>query len=181
MEDYKKYKWFYTSNKILVVGGKNAENNDDLIRSLKNSGKNYWIMHTSHPGSPFSAVISDKPSKEDIEEAAIFTGCFSKAWKLGLKDTEIHIFRLGQLKKSEGMKIGTWGVNGIVKKMKVKLKLFLIKQKGVLRAVPKGNGLEVCPGKTDKVKMASKIIKALNEKYDKEEVVAALPAGGVKI
>lgn len=99
---YKKYRWFVTSSNRLVLGGKNAEQNEELIRmcmqgkhfdydsrmsldewTLKK--KKYIIMHTRTPGSPFSIILDENPSKEDLEETAIFTGCFSREWKDGKK------------------------------------------------------------------------------------------------
>lgn len=190
MKDYKKYKWFHTSNKLIVAAGKSAESNDGLLKEMKRTRKDYWVMHTSHPGSPFSVIISDteKVKERDLEECAVFTGCFSRAWKEGKKNTEVHYFKLSQLEKKKEMKTGTWGIAGNVKKMKVKLELFLIKQEGVLKAVPEktagGKGLlKICPGKTDKSKMTEKIAIELgdNINLNKEEILAALPAGGVKV
>ena len=119
MKDYKKYKWFYTSSDKLVVGGKSAKQNDELLRKIKRMKGNLYIMHTSHPGSPFSAIISDPKTvkKTDLEECAIFTGAFSRAWKKGMKKTNIHIFRKNQISKEKNMKEGMWRVTGNIKKI----------------------------------------------------------------
>jgi hypothetical protein len=188
MKDYKKYKWFYTSSDKLVVGGKNAKQNDELLKKVQKMKGNFYIMHTSHPGSPFSAIISDPKTvkKTDLEECAIFTGAFSRAWKKGMKKTKIHIFRKNQISKEKNMKEGMWGVSGNIKKMTVELKLALTKQKRTLRAVPLKSSnntlLEITPGKIDKEKMFLTIKKAIkNSKLEKEEFMAALPAGGIRI
>ena len=190
MKDYKKYKWFYTYSGKLVVGGKSAEQNDELLKTFKKTSKDYYVMHTSHPGSPFCIIVSEmnKVTRQDIEESAIFTGCFSRAWKESKKETDIHIFKLNQLSKEKIMKTGTWHVNGKVEKMNVNLKLALVKQKDVYRAIPVINTkkkdilLKVCPGKIDKEKMADEIMKILREtKEKKNELLASLPAGGVRI
>src|SRR3989338_3273146 len=96
--DYKKYKWFFTSSKKLVVGGKSSEQNDELLKSLKQTKKDYIVTHTSTPGSPFCAILEDikKVSERDIEETAIFTGCFSRAWKSRKRNATIDIFYLSQ-------------------------------------------------------------------------------------
>jgi hypothetical protein len=186
MKGYKKYKWFYTSSGKLVLGGKNAEQNDELLNKMKKLGKERIVMHTSHPGSPFCVIISDvvKVSKNDLAECAIFTGCFSRAWKLGRKSTRVHMFMLSQVNKEKGMKTGTWGVKERVRNVKVNMELFLIKQKRVYRAVPfsvKG-GIRVCPGRVDKTKMVDKLRGALgDEKAKADELLSALPAGGVRI
>ena len=193
-EIYKSYKWFYTSSGKLVVGGKSAEQNDALLKKLKNAKpvRDYVVMHTSSPGSPFCVLISDvkKISKSDLEECAIFTGCFSKSWKQKKKIVEVHFFKLSEIVKEKSMKTGTWGVAGRIGKIKVKLELMLVIQKKTLRAVPektvKKNEvlLHVIPGRVDKEKMAGKIIDVLKKKevsVKKNDVLAALPAGGVKI
>ncbi len=190
MIDYKKYKWFYTSSGKLVVGGKSAELNDALLREVKKTHKEHYVMHTSHPGSPFCVIMADVKDVRlrDLEECAVFTGCFSRAWKEQKIKTEIHIFKSGQISKSNGMKAGTWSVKGEVNKMGVELRLAFTKQGSVYRAVPlkavlkKDRLLEVCPGDVDKTRMVDKIIRKLRDKnVKKDEILSALPAGGVEI
>lgn len=189
-KEYKKYKWFYTSSGKLVVGGKSARQNDELLNRIKKSKKNYYVMHTSHPGSPFCVIFSElkKVSKKDIEECSVFTGCFSRAWKEGKKKTEVHVFKVSQILKEKEMKTGTWRVLGKVERVKVDLKLVLTKQKGIYRAVPEKSVrkkdvlLVICPGKIDKRDMVVKFQLELGDKKVHEnELIAALPAGGVRI
>ena len=190
MKNRNKYRWFYTSSGKLVVGGKNAGQNDELMKKIINSNQNYFVMHTSHPGSPFSVLMEDieKISKKDLRECAIFTGCFSRAWKEKKKKTEVHLFNSKNIFKKKGMKVGTWGVSEKISEMKIDLKLALIKQKKVYRAVPEISAkkseilLKVCPGKIDKVKSLDKFKKELkDEDLDRDEILSALPAGGVRI
>ena len=83
LKDYKNYRWFFTSKKSLVVGGKSDEQNELAITHFLKP--EYTIFHTSEPGSPFMIIKSDNPDKEEIKEAAIFCGCFSQAWKKSKK------------------------------------------------------------------------------------------------
>ncbi|MDO8459483.1 MAG: NFACT RNA binding domain-containing protein [Nanoarchaeota archaeon] len=190
LEDYKKYRWFYTLSKKLVVGGKSAEQNDDLLTKLKASKKDFIIMHTAEPGSPFCVILTDKKdvTKQDIEEAAIFTGCFSRAWRSQKKKTRVDTFDLSQLNKSSKMKIGTWCVVGNIKSLEVNLELILTEQEGVLRAVPRKSVkrkssilLKIHPGKIDKQQMILNIQNNMKNKINPNEILAALPAGGVSI
>lgn len=187
-KDFKKYKWFVTSSGKIVVGGKSAEQNDLLLKEITEKENDFVVMHTSHPGSPFSVILSTIPevSKEDLEECAIFTGCFSRAWKDGKEKTQVHIFRASQLEKKRGMKAGTWGVNKPIENVSVDLTLVLTKQKNVYRAVPPTSAkkvlLTIAPGKKDKTIVVNDILKKLNEKPEKkDEILAALPAGGISI
>jgi len=188
--NYEKYRWFFTSSKLLVIGGKNAEQNEEILKEIISAKEEIILMHTSDPGSPFCAILSNKEKikNKDIKEAAIFTACFSKAWKEGKKETTIDIFNNKQLFKEEKMKAGTWGVLGKVKKIKVPLELILTIQNGKLRAVPritikdkKEAILKIVPGKIPKEEIAKKIYEVLGNKFKNEEILSALPAGGIKI
>lgn len=185
--DYKKYKWFFTSSGKLVVGGKSSEQNDELLKRLKKSERDFVVMHTSSPGSPFCIILDniDKTSDKDIDEVAVFTGCFSRAWKLMKKKAGIDIFHLSQLYKTKEMKIGSWGIKGNVKRREVYLELVLAKQDGKLRAVPelttKKYLLKVKPGRLDKKNMLLKLQIEMHDHYSPKEILSALPAGGIAI
>lgn len=189
-KDYSKYRWFYTSSGKLVVGGKNALQNEQLLRILRAQKKERLVMHTSEPGSPFSIILADigKLTKNDTEECAIFTASFSKAWKEGKKNALVDIFKLSQLYKLNIMKPGTWGVKDKIERKSVPLELVLTKQENVLRAVPEKSVklkrdilLKISPGKIDKALMLPKFQLILKTPFSQEELITALPSGGVKI
>ncbi len=189
MIEYKKYKWFYTRSGKLVVCGKSAEQNDFLLNELKSTKKDHIVMHTHAPGSPFCAIIAPitAVSKRDVEECAIFTGCFSRAWKNGAKNIDVDIFKLSQLLKNKIMKTGTWQVSGKTSKKNVTLELAITLQDKIVRAVPVASAdaseviAYVFPGKIEKTEAVAKTkIPALRE-LNKEQLIAALPAGGVNL
>lgn len=186
MEDYKKYKWFFTSSNALVIGGKSAAQNDLLISTLKKQDKDYVMMHTSAPGSPFTCIFKDlkKVTQEDKVECAQFTACFSQAWKSKARNVGVHCFTLSQLHKNKSMKSGTWGLKGKVEEYIIaELKLGVIKQKGILRAVPLSQNrkvkLVIKPGNIEKQDLLAKMEIEYGEPLAREEVLAALPAGGI--
>jgi len=185
-KNYQKYRWFFTSSRKLVVGGKSADQNEEIVSEIiklsKKEKKDFFVMHTREPGSPFAIIISpkDELSRDDIEETAIWCGCFSRAWREGKKKTVIDIFSSFQIKKAPLMKAGTFGVVGKSENKTVELKLFLTKQEKKLRAVPivknKKEILSVItPGKIDKDEFSEIVSKKL--KISKEEVLNALPTG----
>tara|TARA_Y100000310_G_C20362032_1_gene659448 strand:+ start:37 stop:669 length:633 start_codon:yes stop_codon:yes gene_type:complete len=180
-ESFKKYRWFITSSKKIVIGGKNSEQNESLIKNLINSGEDYIVMHTKRPGSPFAILPTSTPTEEDIEETAIFTACFSQAWKSKAKKIVIDIFKTSNIYKKKGMKQGTFGVKKVMQNKIVEPKLYLTKQKSVLRAIPqeKKNAITIIPGNISKEKIAEQIAKEL--KIKKEEVLSALPSGNSQI
>ncbi|HRZ85161.1 MAG TPA: NFACT RNA binding domain-containing protein [Candidatus Paceibacterota bacterium] len=181
-DSYFKYRWFYTSSGKLVIGGKNALQNEEIVSNLIKSGKNYLVMHTKDPGSPFAVIQSEIVSPNDIEEIAIFTGCFSRAWRENKKQVVVDIFQAIQLIKKKSMKVGTFGVSGNIQHKKVDLKLYLTKQKSVLRAVPfkpkEKNVICIFPGKIDKQTFAEQM--SIKLEIVRDEVLQALPAGGFK-
>ena len=183
-KDYEKYRWFVTSSDKLVIGGKNSNQNEEIMKSVEADDV---IMHTSAPGSPFCVVES--PSKKDIEEAAIFTACFSHEWKAGKKKCEVHVFKGEQVIKKKSMKEGTFGIMGSVNKKVVQLKLALAFQKNKLRAVPlsatKKPLVIIEPGKLGKTETAEKIMKLIKDNYNypitKEEILQAIPSDAMSV
>ncbi|MFA6022833.1 MAG: NFACT RNA binding domain-containing protein [Candidatus Pacearchaeota archaeon] len=180
-EDYMKYRWFFTSSKKLVIGGKSAEQNEEIVKELIKGGKNFIVMHTKEPGSPFAVIESESPSEKDLEEIAIFTGSFSRAWREKKKKVIIDVFQISQVIKKGNMKTGTFGVVGDVKHKTVELKLYLVEQKGKLRAVPQKIDKALCiePGNINKDVISEQI--AIKLEIPQEEVLQALPTGGSKI
>ena len=180
--NYKNYRWFFTSSEKLVVGGKSAIQNDELLNLICKDKNSYVVMHTHQPGSPFAVIISpaSEVNEEDKDECGVFTASFSRAWRSGDKETVIDSFLSKQLYKSPSMKLGTWGVKPPIAHFKKELNLVLAEQKGILRAVPpnssKINFGTIFPGSLEKEKAADNIIKLLKRKISKEEVLSALPS-----
>lgn len=185
---YKKYRWFFTKSGKLVYGGKSAEQNEEVLAELiKDKKQDYVVMHTKDPGSPFAIIFSPikKISEEDMGETAIWTACFSRAWRAGKSKAVVDVFTKSQLYKIKSMKQGTWGVKGKIERKEVKLRLVLTTQKGILRAIPFESLREedkiiseITPGKISKEVFS----KAISDKIKKplEEVLMALPTGGFK-
>lgn len=187
-KDYQKYRWFYTSSNKLVIGGKNAEQNEELIRKMKAIKEDKIVMHTQMPGSPFSIILShiNKITNNDIKETAVFTASFSRAWREKKQKANVDIFKLSQLYKSDLMKRGTWGVKGKIKRISIPLELALTKQSSKLRAVPESSVklkdilLKIIPGEIDKQDILPKLQELLPD-FNKEEILQALPPGGIRI
>ncbi len=185
--EYPNYRWFFTSNNVLVVGGKSDEQNELAIRNFLKP--QYVIMHTSKPGSPFMIIQSDKPTKKDLEETAIFCACFSKQWKNGNKKIDIDVFKGEQIYKIKSMKLGTFGVKGNKETLSVKPELNLIIQKGKFRAVPaigKEKKLaEIKPGKMSKEDAVKKLAKIIQDKFNlpvnQEELSQAIPSAKLSV
>ena len=98
--------------------GKNAENNDKLVKRYK--GKENTILHTEKPGSPFCVIDKIDYSKEDLIKSAIICALKSQDWRDNKKDVNIHQFSGKDVYKEGKMKEGLWGIKKKPKLIKVK-------------------------------------------------------------
>ena len=103
----KKFREFTTSSGKLVLAGKNAENNEELI---KQSEPEELVFHTEKPGSPFVNIKSENLSSEDIKESAIFCASKSQDWRDNKSDVKVNLFKGKDISKRKGMKTGTFEV-----------------------------------------------------------------------
>lgn len=176
--DYQKFRWFYTSSGVLVIGGKSAEQNEAVIKQAKDEDV---ILHTEDPGSPFCVVVDEiEETDADIREAAIFCASLSQSWKKKKKEIEVSVFRKDQVYKLKSMKKGTFGVKGAEQKVKIIPKLYLTFQEGKLRCVPFPAPIaEITPGDMKKEEAAEMISAKLHIK--KEEVLSALPPDKISV
>ncbi|MEM5777640.1 MAG: NFACT family protein [Candidatus Aenigmatarchaeota archaeon] len=112
VEWYEKFRWFISSDNFLVIGGKDAESNETIIRKHLKEGD--LVFHTDITGSPF--VIIKNPDKKKIpettiREAAEFCACYSKAWKIGIQ-ADVYYILPEQVKKEGGLPKGSFMIYG---------------------------------------------------------------------
>ena len=100
------FREYITASGLRVFGGKNAENNDELVFA---AAVKDVLLHTTAPGSPF-VNIKENPSKQDIREAAIFCAKYSQDWRETKRDVVVNMFKRSDMNKSVMMKKGSWGV-----------------------------------------------------------------------
>ena len=103
-----KFREFTTSSGKIVLGGKDAESNEELMKKFMD--KSAIVLHTKEPGSPFCVLESN--NKKDIEEASVFCAKYSQAWKKAKvkKDIIVDCFSGKDVFKTKDMKLGTFGV-----------------------------------------------------------------------
>ena len=97
---YERYRWFYTSDGILAIGGRDSSSNTAIIR--KHVEKNDKVFHADVHGSPFYIL---KGSKEEIRptslnEVAHATVCFSRAWRETMYGLNAYWVEPDQVKKA---------------------------------------------------------------------------------
>lgn len=96
-EWYERYRWFFTSDGLLAIGGRDASSNSSIIR--KHLGKDDRVFHAEIVGSPFFIL---KDSEDDmissITEVAQATVCFSRAWRQGVYGLNAYWVKPDQIK-----------------------------------------------------------------------------------
>ena len=96
-----KFREFLTSSEKKVLCGKDAEQNENLVKEF--IGKENKIFHTEKPGSPFCVIAESlKPSKKDEKETAIFCAAKSQDWRDNKNDVIIHVFTGKDIYKRKG-------------------------------------------------------------------------------
>lgn len=121
-----KFREFKTSSGKLVFVGKNAENNEELVKQIEEDED---VFHTAKPGSPFVNIKSATANEQDRKEAAVFCAAKSQDWRDNKKDVEVHYFKGKDICKKKEMGVGTFGVKRfkIIKIRKKEIEEFLKK------------------------------------------------------
>lgn len=99
-EWYEKFRWFYSSEGFLVIGGRDATTNEILIKKF--TEKDDIVFHTDMAGSPFFVIKTQGkiPSENTLQETATATASFSRAWKLGLTTSDVFYVKPEQVSKT---------------------------------------------------------------------------------
>jgi hypothetical protein len=114
---YETYRWFISSEGNVVVAGKNALQNDSVIKSRFKEGD--AAFHADIHGAAFVVAKADGEGKVGpltVKEAAEFAAAHSKAWASGFTEVDVSQFRPGTLSKTapDGAKLprGSFHANG---------------------------------------------------------------------
>ena len=98
-EWYEKFHWFFTSEGMLAIGGRDAKQNE-LVNSRHFEDADLFF-HADIFGADL-VVLKDgaKAGKQSRIEAAQFAACHSSAWKQGLRTIDVYAMRRDQVSKS---------------------------------------------------------------------------------
>ena len=95
---FERYRWFFTSDGALAIGGRDAPSNSAVVRKHMEEGD--CVFHAQIFGSPFFILKGKEPTNKSLEEAAQATVCFSRAWREGLWGADSYWVNPNQVKKS---------------------------------------------------------------------------------
>jgi predicted ribosome quality control (RQC) complex YloA/Tae2 family protein len=98
---FESFRWFTSSDGYLVLGGKDASNNEFLIK--KHTEKNDVVFHADVQGAPFF-VVKNPEGKEvpesTLKEAAEAAASYSKAWQAGWGSCDVYYVTPEQVSKT---------------------------------------------------------------------------------
>ena len=96
---YERYRWFYTTDGLLAVGGRDSSSNSSLVRRRLEDGD--IVFHADISGSPFFLLKrGGNAPPASLNEVAHATVCFSRAWREGMHGTSAYWVNPDQLKKA---------------------------------------------------------------------------------
>ena len=200
---YERYRWFFTSDGMLAIGGRDAPSNSAVVR--KHLEKNDRIFHGDIFGSPFFILKdAENPPASSMNEVAHATVCFSRAWREGMHGLSAFWVHPDQVKKSapsgQFLPKGSFTIEGkrnFVNIPSLKLAVGIIPQEDyyLLTSGPpepiKKNSLcyaIIEPHGSDMVDVAkkikmefSKLEEEIAKKISIDDFVRALPAGQSQI
>jgi len=188
---YEKFRWFFSSEGFLCIGGRDATSNEIVVK--KHTDKDDIVFHTEMSGSPFFIIKSEGKTigQDTLDETAIAVASFSRAWRLQLSHAEVFYVKPDQLsrtpKPGEFLKKGSFIVKGHTTKRTVELKLAIgLTKDGVVMCAPLSavqknceKHLDIKPGNVKSSDIAKKVMKKIGGEID--DIVRVLPSGGCKI
>lgn len=99
-EWFEKFRWFRSSQELLVVGGRDAGSNETLLK--RHMDPQDLVMHAEVHGAPFFVVKTGgtQPRSETLREAAQACVSYSRLWKEGIHSGDAYWVRPEQVTKS---------------------------------------------------------------------------------
>ncbi len=190
---FHKFRWFISSEGFLAVGGRDATTNEIIIK--KHTDNDDVVFHTELAGSPFFVIKANSRPGEKIgsatmKETAEAAAAFSKAWKLGIANTQVYSVSPEQVTKEakagEYIQKGAFMVLGKRNFFNADLKLAIAETNegimcGPIDAVKKhalGKTVTILQGNDKTSDAAKEIRKIIGGELD--EIIKVLP-NGVKI
>ncbi|WP_232702374.1 ribosome rescue protein RqcH [Halobacterium wangiae] len=104
---YERFRWFRTSEGFLVLGGRNADQNEELVKKYMDRYDRFF--HSQAHGGPITVLKTSAPSEpsKDIEvpeaskrQAAQFAVCCSSVWKDGRGAGDAYMVSPDQVSKT---------------------------------------------------------------------------------
>ncbi|MFB6095466.1 MAG: ribosome rescue protein RqcH, partial [Halodesulfurarchaeum sp.] len=104
---YDRFRWFRTSDGFLVLGGRNADQNEELVEKYMEPTDRF--VHTQAEGGPATILKTSEPSEpsqevdvpeRSLEQAAQFAVTYSSVWKEGKYSGDVYVVDPEQVSKT---------------------------------------------------------------------------------
>jgi predicted ribosome quality control (RQC) complex YloA/Tae2 family protein len=115
-EWFEKFRWFHSSDGLLVIGGRDATTNEILIK--RRMEPHDLVFHAEILGAPFVLIktLGKKPPELTIKEAAQLAASYSRAWREMLTTLNVYWINPDQVSKTppsgEFLKKGSFMIRG---------------------------------------------------------------------
>jgi predicted ribosome quality control (RQC) complex YloA/Tae2 family protein len=113
---YDRFRWFVSSDGFLVVGGRDADTNEEIFK--KYMEKRDIVFHTQTPGAPLTVVKTGgvEVPESTLQEVAQFAVSYSSLWKAGHFSGDCYWIKSEQVTKTpesgEYLKKGAFVIRG---------------------------------------------------------------------
>ena len=191
---YEKHRWFISSDNTLVVGGRDANSNELIVKKYLDPNDIY--LHADiHGASSVSIKLNGEELNENIiKESGEFAASFSSAWSMGFTTQDVYWVHPDQVTKTpesgEFLKKGSFVIRGhrnYIRSARVRLGIGIVDYEGKRIMAGPVDALEAhCdnfvvlkPGFTKKEAIAKKILHKINEDYliTLDDIIRVLPSG----
>ena len=191
---YEKLRWFLSSEGVLVIGGRDANTNENIVKKYLEPNDIY--LHADIHGATSTAIKLNGTELNDniLKESGEFAASFSSAWSLGFTSQDVFWVHPDQVSKTpesgEFLPKGSFVIRGhrnYIRGARVKLAIGIVDYEGKRIMVGPIDALEAhCenfvvlkPGFTKKEAIAKKIINKINEDdlLTLDDIIRVLPSG----
>ena len=191
---YEKLRWFVSSDGILVVGGRDANSNENVVKKYLEPNDIY--LHADIHGASSTAIKLNGSKLNDnlLKESGEFAASFSSAWSKGFTSQDVFWVHPDQVSKTpeagEFLPKGSFVIRGhrnFIRSARVKLAIGIVDYEGKrIMAGPvealethSENFVVLKPGFTKKEAIAKKILHKINEDelITLDDIIRVLPSG----
>ena len=191
---YEKLRWFLSSDGVLVVGGRDANSNESVVKKYLEPNDIY--LHADIHGATSTAIKLNGNKLNDnlLKESGEFAASFSSAWSKGFTSQDVFWVHPDQVSKTpeagEFLPKGSFVIRGhrnYIRGARVKLAIGIVDYEGKrimagpIEALEKHseNFVVLKPGFTKKEAIAKKILHKINEDdlINLDDIIRVLPSG----
>ena len=191
---YEKLRWFVSSDGHLVIGGRDANSNESVVKKYLEPNDIY--LHADIHGASSTAIKLNGDDVNDnlLKESGEFAASFSSAWSMGFTSQDVFWVNPDQVTKTpesgEFLAKGSFVIRGhrnYIRGARVKLAIGIVDYEGKrimagpIESLEKhcDNYVVIKPGFTKKEAIAKKIIHKINEDdlLTLDDIIRVLPSG----